>query len=423
MRFEFKLPDIGEGMVEGEIVKWHTKVGNSLAEDAPMLDVMTDKATVTISAPKAGKVLEIHAKEGEIKKVGSVLIVLDTLETRSEGAPSKAPLQLEKQSAPAESVIRREPLTVPVATASGGNQALATPATRRLAHELGIDLSRVVGSGPGGRVMPEDVRKSLDKAPSKEVRVAPPSGDSGSPRIRVPVSSVGAGEERIPFRGLRRKIADKMLTSKNKIPHFTFVEEADVTELVALRDKVDSLHIFKGVRLTYLPFIIKATIVALKKHPKLNSVLDEEKQELVIKHEYNIGIAAATPEGLTVPVIKGADQKTILEIAQEIQEVAEKARGGKFSVEDLQGSTFTITSLGPLGGIFATPIINYPEVAILGVHRIQKRPVARENQVIIRDMMYVSLSFDHRVIDGDVGARFAYDVIEYLQHPGLLMLE
>lgn len=407
MRFEFKLPDIGEGMVEGEIVKWHVKQGEQIAEDAPMLDVMTDKATVTIPAPKSGKVAERNGKEGEVVKVGTVLVVLETADAGSSPA-AQQPRQAERHDGG-----RRveEPSRVVAAAGSG---VLASPATRRLAREKGVDLSRVAGSGPGGRVTGEDVRAS--SSPGAVAKTA------ARVEFHAPVSHPSGGEQRIPFRGLRRRIAEKMSASKQHAPHFTYVEECDCTDLVALRDAADASATAKGIRLTYLPFVIKAAVQALKEFPTLNSVLDEDKQEIVLKQYYNIGLGAATPEGLTVPVVKDADRKSILEIAAEINDLGDRARAGKLSLDELQGSTFTITSLGALGGMFATPIINYPEVAILGIHRINPRPVVRNGQIVARPMMYVSLSFDHRVVDGDVGARFANRIIEFLQNPALILV-
>jgi len=385
MRFEFKLPDIGEGMVEGEIVKWHANVGDELHEDAPMVDVMTDKATVTISAPKAGKVLEINAKEGEIKKVGSVLIVLDAAGENGHKAASSAP-----------AARAQTPAAAPKA-AGTSQKVLASPATRRMAQEMGVDLATVTATGEGGRVTPEDLKRAKQGVPATSHASAP-------------------GDKRVPLRGLRRKIAEKMTLSKTKIPHFTYVDEADLTALVSLREKTEKTMQGK-VRLTYLPFFVKAVISGLKEFPMMNAVLDEAAQEIIVKASYNIGIAAATPEGLTVPVIKNADKKSIAELAEEIQRLAEKAKSGSLALEDLSGGTFTITSLGALGGMFATPIINYPEVGIVGIHKIEKRPVVRDDKIVIREMMYLSLSLDHRVVDGETGARFAAHVIEKLQNP------
>ncbi len=422
MNFEFKLPDIGEGMVEGEISKWHVKPGDTISEDQPMLDVMTDKATVTIPAPKSGKVLECRGKEGEVVKVGSILVVINTTGAAALSTPSVPSPPVSHPPVPQRSFAPVLP------SSSNGGKKLATPATRRLARELKIDLIQISGTGPGGRVTQEDVKqfaeRKVDFQPESPQRMKT-QADLMNAQIHPLAGSAAASEliERIPLRGLRKRIAEKMSLSKSKIPHFTYVEELDASELVELRDKTDEKAKEKGIRLTFLPFIIKAVVLALQQFPLVNSVLDEEKQEIILKKEYNIGIAAATQEGLTVPVVKRADQKSLIQIAKEVNDLGDKARSGKLSLDELQGSTFTITSLGPLGGIFATPIINYPEVAILGVHKIHKRPVVRQDQIVIRDMAYLSLSFDHRVIDGEIGARFTQQIIEYLQSPAWTLMQ
>ena len=288
--------------------------------------------------------------------------------------------------------------------------------TRKLAAERGLDLSQVAGSGPGGRVLKEDVL-ALDGASGGS------SAASSGGMIRVPAMA-SAEDEHIPLRGLRRRIAEKMQKSKRTAAHFTFVEEVEVTRLVDLRKRINEIEAKQGgQKISYLPFIVKATVAALRKYPALNASVDDEKNELVIKHRYDIGIAAATPDGLIVPVIHGVDRLNLREISQEILRVAADAKAGKSKLEDLQGGTFTITSLGEIGGLFATPVINWPEVAILGIHRIRPRAVVREGQIVIREMMYVSCSFDHRVIDGSVGAQFTYELIKYLEDPELLMLE
>jgi pyruvate/2-oxoglutarate dehydrogenase complex dihydrolipoamide acyltransferase (E2) component len=303
---------------------------------------------------------------------------------------------------------------------------LATPATRKLARELGVDISQIQGTGPGGRVTDEDVRRF---AAARTAPQPPPTpSPAPTPPPAAPAFAPGAvvtdrREERIPLRGIRKRIAEHMHQSKTTAAHFTYVDEVDMTELIQIREQMKPLAEQKGVKLTYLPFIVKASVAALKEMPILNASIDEAKGEIVIKKYYNIGIATATDEGLIVPVIKDADRKSLLEIAMEIERLSKAAREGKIALSDLQGGTFTITSLGALGGLFATPIINYPEVAILGIHEIKKRPVVRDNQIVIRDIMYVSLSFDHRLIDGDVGARFCKKIISYLENPKLLFLE
>ncbi len=417
MPFEFKLPDIGEGIHEGEIVKWLVKEGDVVREDQPLVEVMTDKATVEIPAPRAGKILKLNAKEGEVVKVGSVLVIIDEVgEAKPE--PKGEPV------AAAAPQPKPEPVTAAVAAPSPPSPAprvLATPATRKLARELGVDISQIQGTGPGGRITDEDVRRAARTAPSPPPAPAPQHPTA--PAFAPGALGTDRREERIPLRGIRKRIAEHMHQSKTTAAHFTYVDEVDMTELIQLREQMKPLAEQKGVKLTYLPFIVKASVAALKEMPLLNASLDEAQGEIVLKKYYNIGIATATEDGLMVPVIKDADRKSLLEIASEIERLARAAREGKIALQDLQGGTFTITSLGALGGLFATPIINYPEVAILGIHEIKKRPVVRENQIVMRDMMFVSLSFDHRLIDGDVGARFCKKIISYLEDPKLLFLE
>lgn len=426
MAFEFKLPDIGEGVHEGEIVKWLVKEGDFVREDQPMVEVMTDKATVEIPAPRAGKILKLSAKEGEVVKVGSVLVIIEEIgEAKAE--PKREPLAVSAAPPPQpEPVTATASATAPAVTVSPPSptptqRVLATPATRKLARELGVDISQIHGTGPGGRVTDEDVRRFA------ATRTAPPP-PAPAPKPTAPAYTPSAvvtdrREERIPLRGIRKRIAEHMHQSKSTAAHFTYVDEVDMTELIQLREQMRPLAEQKGVKLTYLPFIVKASVAALKEMPLLNASLDEATGEIVLKKYYNIGIATATEDGLLVPVVKDADRKSLLEIASEIERLAKAAREGKIALSDLQGGTFTITSLGALGGLFATPIINYPEVAILGIHEIKRRPVVRDDQIVIRDIMYLSLSFDHRLIDGDVGARFCKKIIGYLENPKLLFLE
>jgi len=430
-RWEFKLPDIGEGVTEGEIVGWLVKVGDVVKEDQPMIEVMTDKATVTITAPKAGRVVETRGKVGEIVAVHSVLLVFDhegaapagareangtTRDATSDGPAATAVGDI-KETLPGMSSAR------PASGAVGGLQGyfnekpLATPSTRKLARDMSIDLRRVPPSGPQGRVTKGDV-ESFVRAP------APAATPSPAPQPREPVHiAPGAREQRIPFAGLRRKIAQRMAQSKHTAAHFTFVEECDATELKAVRARLKAPAEAQGVKLSFLPFVVKAVVASLKKHPMLNTALDEAANELVFRNYFHIGIATATEAGLVVPVVKDADRRSILDIAREIDRLATETRAGKAKLEDLQGSTFTITSLGAQGGLFATPIINFPEVAILGVHQMKQKPVVRDGQIVVGDVMLLSLSFDHRIVDGHVGAAFAYEIIGYLEHPERLLLE
>jgi len=466
-RWEFKLPDIGEGVAEGEIVSWLVKPGDVVREDQPVVEVMTDKATVTIGAPRAGVIAETRGKVGEVVAVHSVLVVFET----DAGAQASAPkggngatngTTKNAEDGPAATAVGDIRETLPgmgnpraaprsVATASAASQSgywndkpLATPATRQMARELSIDLKRVPPSGPQGRVTKQDLLAFSQGAATPAPRPAPlpaaTDGTSGGSapgvvtgkesrepvRIAPPQAArtrTGPLEERVPFAGLRRKIAARMAQSKHTAAHFTFVEECDATRLKALRARLKGHAEAQGVKLTFLPFIAKACVLALRKHPILNSALDETTQELVYRRYYNLGIATSTDAGLIVPVVKDADTSSILDIAREIERLSNDAKAGKSRAEDLSGSTFTITSLGARGGLLATPILNFPEVGILGVHRMKERPVVKDGQIVIGDVMLLSLSFDHRVVDGHVGAAFAYELIAYLEDPDKLILE
>ncbi|MCP3100848.1 2-oxo acid dehydrogenase subunit E2 [Myxococcus sp. K15C18031901] len=414
--FEFKLPDLGEGVMEGELVKWHVKEGDVVKEDQVLAEVMTDKATVTVPSPKAGRVLKTHGKEGDMAKVHQLLVTLDI-----EGA---APAQAAGHGAPAApsapvAAQAAAPAAQVAASSAPASKVLATPVTRRMAREHGLDLATISGSGPQGRVTKADVVAALEGGSQKNVVSAPAQARPAAPAV-----STGRADERIPLRGLRKKIAEKMVRSKFTMPHFAFVEEVDATDLVALRARLNAQLAATGdtTKLNYLPFIIKATIAALKKFPHLNANFDEAAQELVVRGEYNIGMAVATPDGLTVAVVKDADRLTLAELARETARLGAAARERKLKMEDLSGGTFTITSLGQSGGLFATPIINHPEVGIMGVHKLKKRPAVKDDQIVIRDMMNLSLSCDHRVIDGSVAADFVYEVIKYLEKPDLLFL-
>ncbi len=461
-RWEFKLPDIGEGVTEGEVVSWLVKVGDAVKEDQPMVEVMTDKATVTITSPKSGTVVELFGKVGQVVKVHAPLVAFELSSggeaTRGNGgADSLAAAKTEKPSKgegpaatavgdiredlPGMSLMRSaQPASVPMTSAPVAGyfaeKPLATPATRKLARDLNVDLKRVPPTGPNGRVTKDDVQRfnvtpggngaqpaAQPTSPTPSTTLQPPSRDMI--RIAPAVGEHGAGlaEERIPFVGIRRKIAERMSLSKNTAAHFTFVEECDCTELKVLRERLKVRAEKDGVKLTYLAFIAKAVVAAIRRHPTLNSALDETTNELVVRRSVHLGIAAATDAGLVVPVIKDADRRSILDLAREIERLGRAAKEGKLKPQELTGSTFTITSLGQFGGLFATPIINFPEVAILGVHQMKEKPVVKNGQIVIGNVMLLSLSFDHRIIDGHVGAAFAYDIIGFLQEPDTLLLE
>jgi pyruvate dehydrogenase E2 component (dihydrolipoamide acetyltransferase) len=455
-RWEFKLPDVGEGVTEGEIVGWLVKAGDLVTEDQALVEVMTDKATVTITAPKAGKVVETHGRVGETVPVHSVLVVFDLDGALPPGASAHAghangtkPARSEPEPA-AMAVGRIEeklPGLEPGAPGYFNERPLATPATRKFARDMNVDLRRVPPSGPESRVTKRDVESfHPEPPPARVVARAPeaplvgavpvvdrPERPAASPAVASPAvaepfaapgpAALAALEERVPMAGLRRKIAQKMARSTATAAHFTFVEECDVTELKGLRERLMPPAQARGVKLSFLPFVVKAVVFALKKHPLLNSTLDETTNEIVLRRYYNIGIATATQGGLIVPVVKDADRRGLLDIAREIERLSEDARAGKSRLDDLHGSTFTITSLGAKGGLMATPIINFPEVAILGVHQMKSKPVVRDNQIVIGDVMLLSLSFDHRIVDGHVGAEFAYEIIGILEKPERLLLE
>ena len=426
---DFKLPDIGEGIHEGEVVAWLVAEGDVVKEDQPILQVMTDKATVEIPSPAAGRIAKIHAAAGKVALVGSVLVTIET--GAGEGAKAAAPAQARPVAAgpaapakPAEGTpatgpgpLTREVVRAAVEAQSAqirkvNGKVLAAPATRHMARELGIPIDSVPGSGPNGRVTKDDLKHFGARSPEAPTQKIEPT----------PVPAA-AGDERIPLRGLRKKIAEKMHKSKSTAAHYTYVEEVDVTDLVSFRSSAKAAAEKRGVRLTYLPFIVKALVTALKEFPFVNASLDDAAGEVILRKSYHIGIATATDDGLLVPVVKNADRKTILQVAREIDDLANRARSKRLSLDELTGSTFTITSMGALGGLFATPVINHPEVAIMGVHKIAKRPWVVNGQIVIRDIMLLSLSLDHRVVDGAVGAQFMSRVVEILQQPAMLLLD
>jgi pyruvate dehydrogenase E2 component (dihydrolipoamide acetyltransferase) len=438
-KLEFKLPDIGEGVTEGEIVNWLVQEGDALAENQEMVEVMTDKATVTIGSPKAGKVSERRFKVGDTVPVGEILVVID-LEGGGAPAKAEAPAAKPEPAAP-PAAPKTAPSGGPVASAVGdireelpgmsaaaqakpapapngdfySDKPLAAPATRKLARELGVDLRRVEPSGSSGRVTREDVERHA-QAPAPKAAPATAAAPAPAPKV-------SAEDERVPVRGLRKRIWENMARSKHTAAHFNYVEECDVGRLIELRDRAKPHAERAGVKLTFLPFIVKAVVASLKLHPRLNSLVDEQAMELVVKKSYDIGVAMATEAGLMVPVVRQADRLSVLDIAREIDRLAVAARDGKSQREDLGGSSFTVSSLGKLGGLLAPPIINHPEVGIMGVHAIKKKPVVRGNEIVIGDVMLLSFSFDHRIIDGDVGAMFAQEVVSFLENPDRLLLE
>jgi len=382
MPFEFVLPDLGEGITEGEIRDWKVKEGDAVEEHQIVLEIETDKAVVDVPSPKKGKVAKIHKDEGEIAKVGETLMTIV-----EEG----------------ESIEERPKSVSVVGVLPEEGEILATPAVRALAKERGIKLETIKGSGPDGSITREDVLKASEKVKKLE-------------------DQYGA-IERVEIKGLRRTIARNLIASQKMTAFVTGMDEADITELWGIREREKKAALDRGIHLTFLPFFIKAVQHALAEHPFLNASVDEEREEIIIKKYYNIGIAVDTPEGLMVPVIKNTDRKSILELAKEIQSLSQRARERKIALEEIKGSTFTISNYGHFGGIFATPIINYPDVAILGTGKISDKPWVKDGQIVIRKILPLSLTFDHRVTDGVDAARFLTKVINYLEDPASLFIE
>lgn len=461
MAREFRLPELAESVVEGEIVHWLVAEGEEVQQDQPVVEVMTDKVTVELPSPFAGVLERQVVVEGDVVPVHEVIALFadevgagvgaagsarEGARGASEGEPSVQAAEersivepggaAEEDDGSSLSLFRpsEEPSAGITVDVRGGEAAprgpsravsargpfgrvLAVPAARRLARELAIDIEEVEGSGPNGRIRVGDVRAHAER------------GAGPAPAARRPVSYAGPEgyaerEERIPLRGLRRIISNQMMASHLQTVRTLHVDEADVSALVALRRKLKPVAESRGVKLSYLPFVMKAVVMALQAFPQLNASLDEEKGEIVRKHYYNLGMAVATDAGLTVPVVKDVDRCTVLDLASEVARLAAAAREGKLTQDEVRGGTFSITNIGSLGGLFSFPIINVPEAAILGVHSIKRRPVVLEDDAIVaRDMLYLSLSFDHRLVDGAEAAMFTSRLIELLETPEAMMLD
>jgi pyruvate dehydrogenase E2 component (dihydrolipoamide acetyltransferase) len=393
---EFKFPDVGEGIAEAEIIRWLVKEGDAVKEDQDLLEVETDKAILTLNSPYTGRVTKLHGKEGDIIKVGDVLTTFDA------GGKAATVVEAEKKDSGTVVGTLSDSEVVEVI-----RPVQATPAVRALAKQTGIDLAKLKGTGPGGRITKEDVERAAMKTAQQTHAEADAYGSV----------------EKIPLRGIRRTVAKRMAEASKRVAEVTIWEDADVTELEQVRAKEQRVAGEKGVKLTYLPFLIKAVIPALKAHPYFNASLDELAEAIILKKYFNIGIAVDTSDGLIVFVIKNADEKNILDLAREIATLAEKARLRKIDLHELKGSTFTITNYGVVGASYGTPIINYPEVAIVGLGKIEDRPVVRSGQIAIRKIMPLSLAFDHRVIDGVEAGRFLGVVIQHLEDPNLILIE
>lgn len=429
MAYEFRLPDIGEGLHEAEVLQWFVKVGDTITADQPVVEVQTDKAAVEITSPVAGRVVELAGDVGSVVKVGDVLIAVDT-----EGAGSVAGPVPENSLPSRPSGAAPQPALTP-ASSGQGKRVLAAPAVRKLARDLGVDLTQVVASDPRGHITRADVERQasakLVTQPVASAEQAEHDTDGtnssavlGVAKLSAPqAEEVGAVEERHPIRGLRKRIYENMARSMYTAPQATGMDDLDVSRLVEVRNRLLPFAQAQAIKLTYLPFIIKAVTYVLQEQPLFNASVDDEKMELVYKKHVHIGIATATPEGLLVPVIRHANRKSVFQIASELEDLTRRARDRKLALSELSGSTFTISSTGATGGWYATPILNYPEVAILGVHSIAKKPVVLEDDsIVVRQMMGFSLSFDHRVIDGEPVGGFMHRFKQLLENPELMMV-
>ncbi|AGH94917.1 2-oxo acid dehydrogenase subunit E2 [Pseudobdellovibrio exovorus] len=434
---DVKLPELGEGVTEGELVKWTVNVGDTVKPDQTVAEIMTDKATVEVPSPVAGVVKELKFKKGDIIKVESVILTLSGA-AATASAPAKT---AEKAAAPATASSSHStshsslaPASMAAASTTGAaiyppvadSKVLATPATRRLAREMGVDINGLNGSGLAGRVTRDDVLASKGGS-SAVASTGSGAVSAGAPSMNFPKpaynSTQAQAEERVELAGIRKKIAQNLQMAKAIIPHFTIMDEADVTQLFALRESLKDFADKNGTKITYLPIVMKALVATLREFPQFNASIDDAASQIVYKKYFNIGFAADTPNGLLVPVIKNADQKTILEISKEIIDLSKRARDGKLKPDEMKGATITITNIGSVGGTYATPIINHPEVAILGMYKIQDKPVLKKDGSIgfIKSMNY-TVTADHRLIDGAVAANFLKSFFSKIQNPGVLMM-
>lgn len=414
MPFDFKLPDLGEGITEGEVVKWRVKEGDSVEEHQIVMEIETDKAIVEVPSPRKGKVVRINKKEGETVKVGETLIQIEEAgEAPAEKAPEKKVVEEERARPGFASVVG----TVP-----DKEEIMASPKARSLARKLGVDISEIHGTGPGGVITEADV-KAAEGGVKAAPAPAPSAPAEARPEERKEARKEVGPTERVPIKGVRKAISKNLLASQRTVAFVTGMDDADVTDLWTLKERERKIAREKGIHLTFLPFFMKAVYHALASHPYLNGSVDEKTEEIIVKKYYNIGTAVQTPDGLMVSVIRDVDKKTILELAAELQELSKKARDRKITLEELKGSTFTISNYGSFGGTYATPIINYPDNAILGTGKISDRPWVKDGAIAIRKILPLSLTFDHRIVDGSEAAIFLNKLIGYLEDPARIFIE
>ncbi|SHM88318.1 dihydrolipoamide acetyltransferase family protein [Gracilibacillus kekensis] len=430
MAFEFKLPDIGEGIHEGEIVKWFVKAGEEIKEDDVLCEVQNDKAVVEIPSPVEGTVKEVHFDEGSVATVGEVIITIDAEGYEDEGSSDdnqesetkEEPKEEKKEEASEEKADKQE--SQEPAAKDPNNRVIAMPSVRKYARDNDVNITEVQGSGKNNRVLKEDIEAYLGGDQKAESTASADQSSEG--KEKTSASTVPEGEfpeTREKMSGIRKAIANAMVNSKHKAPHVTLHDEVDVTELVSHRKKFKPIAAEQEIKLTYLPYVVKALVSALSKYPILNASVDDDTDEIIQKHYYNIGIAADTEKGLLVPVVKNADAKSIFNISSEINELAGKAREGRLAPNEMKGASCTITNIGSAGGQWFTPVINYPEAAILGIGRIAEKPVVRDGEIVVAPVLALSLSFDHRIVDGATAQYALNQIKRLLEDPQLIMME
>jgi len=438
-KFEYRFPELGEGLHEGEIIKMHIKKGDKVTDDSIVMEVQNDKAVIEVPCPVDGTVLEVLTKDGQVCRVGDVVAIIDAEgDVPEQDAPAgdhstqeadvaKGSADTTTSPAGSSTADAKEGGVATTAPAAPNKDVLATPSVRKFAREQGIDISTVTGTGNNGKVTKEDVEsfKNGGQATSAAPAAAATSTEEAPKAASTATTSVSVSgeEERVPFKGIRKMISNAMVKSAYTAPHVTIMDEVDVTDLVDFRTRMKPIAEKKGIKVTYLPFIVKALVAACRQFPALNAMIDEESNEIVYKKYYNIGIATDTDNGLIVPVIKDADRKSIWMVADSIKDLAVRGRDGKLSPNEMKGSTISISNIGSAGGMFFTPIINFPEVAILGTGRISEKAVVKNGEIVIAPVMALSLSFDHRIIDGATAQNFMNYIKTLLNNPELLVME
>lgn len=435
MSFQFKLPDIGEGIHEGEIVKWFVKPGDKIQEDDVLCEVQNDKAVVEIPSPVKGTVEEILVEEGTVATVGQVLITFDApgyenLKFKGDAEDKEEASQEAVQQAEAKAEVSQQAASTPAAKeeAASDRRIIAMPSVRKYARDKGVDIRQISGSGNNGRILKNDIDAYLNggaqvqKAETDKEVIDVPQ-ETAAPKAEQAIPQGQYPETREKMSGIRKAIAKAMVNSKHTAPHVTLMDEVEVGKLVAHRKKFKEVAAEKGIKLTFLPYVVKALTSALREYPILNTSVDDEKSEIIQKHYYNIGIAADTDKGLLVPVIKDADRKSIFSISDEINGLATKARDGKLAPDEMKGASCTITNIGSAGGQWFTPVINHPEVAILGIGRILEKPIVKDGEIVAAPVLGISFSFDHRIIDGATAQNAVNHIKRLLNDPELLLME